>query len=90
MTVSYAAPEMNRARNIACNYLIQQQPVYTFTTVPKVMVKPREVRHQYWCTTQYRTRLTDRPGMFHLPIGNRGMPTVYPDLPWLHVPDRDD
>ena len=29
------------------------------------MVKPREVRHQYWCTTQYRTRLTDRPGMFH-------------------------
>ena len=33
------------------------------------MVKPREGRHQYWCTTQYRTRLTDRPGKFHLPIG---------------------
>ena len=28
--------------------------------------------------------------MFHLPIANRGMPTVYPDVPWLHVPDRDN
>ena len=46
INATYEPVQINWARNIASNYLSQQQPASSFTTLSNVMVLLCELRHQ--------------------------------------------